>query len=164
MKNTIRALNKCAMNFSACLVGAIMLLIVLDVFLRNSFMVFIPGVFELTQILLSLIVFMALAHVNDNKDHIVFGGLYGRLSKGGKRFFSFVGSVIMLAIIVVIGFFIWQLAITQAGQGTHTPILRMVLWPFTALGSFGMFLFCLSVVGDLILVIKDKEVLSIDSN
>jgi TRAP-type C4-dicarboxylate transport system permease small subunit len=164
MKNTIKALNKYAMYFSACLAGAIMLLIVLDVFLRNSFMVFIPGVFELTQILLSLVVFMALAYANDNKEHIIFDAIYKRLPQGGKWVFSFIGSLIMLAAIIVIGSFILQLAITQAGQGYHTPILRIVLWPFTILGAFGMLLFCLSVIGDLILIIKDREVLSIDSN
>ena len=159
MKNPSKALSKCAMRLSACLVGAIMLLIVLDVFLRNSFMLFIPGVFELTQILLSLVAFMSLAYVNENREHIVFEGLYKRLPHGGKWFCSLVGSFIMLVAMVIIGFFIWQLALTQSVQGDHTPILRIVLWPFTVLGSFGILLFCLSILGDFISIIKNREVL-----
>ena len=159
MKDTIKSLNKCAMYFSALLVGMIMLLIVLDVFLRNSFMVFIPGVFELTQILLSLVVFTALAYTNDKREHVVFAAIYKRLSDGGKRFFSLVSSIIMLAVVVVIGAFIFMIAFYQVGQGDHTPILRIVLWPFTLLGVFGMFMFFLSVIGDIVLTIKDREVL-----
>jgi len=164
MKNTIPALSKYAMYVSACLVGAVMFLIVLDVFLRNSFMVFIPGVFELTQILLSLIVFMALAYTNDKKQHIVVGALYKILPRAGKWIFSLIASLFTLIIIVIIGWFILQLAITQAGNGDHTPILRIVLWPFTILSVVGMLLFALSVVGDLIFILKDREVLPIDSN
>ena len=159
MRNAIKVVNKYAMYFSACLVGAIMFLIVLDVFLRNSFMVFIPGVFELTQILLSLLVFMSLAYTNDNKKHIAFDAIYKVLPRTGKWVFSLIRTLIMLIVIAFIAWFMRQLAIDQADR---TPILHIMIWPATILGSAGMLMFFLSAVGDLILVIKDREVLSVD--
>jgi len=44
-----------------------LLLTIMDVFLRNAFLVFIPGVFELTRVMLAVIVLFALLHLLGGK-------------------------------------------------------------------------------------------------
>ena len=162
MRNVIKAINKCANYISAFVLACLMLLIVADIFLRNVFFFFIPGVFELTQILLSVIVFMAVAYAHDNKEHVVIDVVYDLLPRGGKWILSLLSSVVFLALNVVVGWYVLQFAIAQIGRGDHTSTLGVPLWPMSMLGALGMFLFCLSVIGDIIYIIKDKGVLTLD--
>ena len=52
---------------AACALAAMLLLTIMDVFLRNAFLVFIPGVFELTRVMLAVIVLFALLHLLGGK-------------------------------------------------------------------------------------------------
>lgn|GEM_PF-947871 len=164
VRDTIRALNKCAVYFSAVLLGIMLLLIVLEIFLRNVFFVFIPGVFELTQVFLSVCFFMAVAYANDKREHVVTEVLYKRLPKSAKWILSLISSLLFLIITGVLGWFVLQFALGQFGTGEHTMRLSIALWPFAIFGTIGLLLLCLSVVTDLVCIIKDREVLSVDSN
>jgi len=135
---------------------------VIDLFLRNVFLVFIPGVFDFTQILLSLIIFMALAYAHEKKQ-VVFDAIYNIFPQTLKWVFSLISSIFVLAIGIIIGRSLVQFAIVNLDQA-QTLTLRIPLAPITLLGAVGILLFCFSVVGDLIFIIKDRGVLRYDSN
>ncbi|MCL2226189.1 MAG: TRAP transporter small permease [Oscillospiraceae bacterium] len=162
MRNTIKTINKFANLISAFLLAGLTLLIVANIFLRNVFFIFVPGVFELTQIFLSIIAFFAVAYAHDNKAHCVVEALYKVLPRAGKWFFSLVSSLFFLATACVVGGSVFHLAITQISNTDHTMALRIPLWPFSMLGALGILLFCLSLIGDLVYIIKDREVLTND--
>ena len=164
MRNAIKALGKCAVYISAIVLGWLVLLIVLDVFLRNTFLVFIPGVFELTQVFLSVIVFLAIAYANDNKKHVVVDFLYNAMPRAGKLTFLIISSIFVLFIAAASGWFMLQFSLMQMSMVVHTPMLRVLLWPFSMVAALGMLLFCLSAIGQLVYTIKDREVLSLDTN
>jgi len=133
-----------------------------DIFLRNVFFVFLPGVFELMQLGLSLVVFLSVAHAQDNYEHVYIDVLYEALPRPGKRFFSFLSSILYLAVNGLLTYYVYSFAIAQISRGNHSATLEIPLWPISMIAAFGMFLYCLSVIGDLIYIIKDREVLTLD--
>jgi len=141
-----------------------MFMTVTDIFLRNIFMIFLPGVFELTQFLLCMIVFCAAAYAQDNGAHVCIDVIYGVLPRVGKWVISLVSSIFFLAINIVMTYFVFQLALAQIERGDFTSSLEIPWWTVSMLASVGMFLFTLSVVCDLIFIIKDKGVLTIDAS
>jgi TRAP-type C4-dicarboxylate transport system permease small subunit len=158
MRTVVRKLNRCAIYVSAALLGIITVLIVLEIFLRNVFQVFIPGVFELTQLFLSAIVFLAIAYANDNPDHLDVSTFFERIPKIIRWLLSLIRSIIYLAIVAIAGWFILRLAISQIDTLESTMVLQIVLWPLTITGAVGMLLLLLSVIADMIGVLMDVEV------
>jgi len=160
MRNAIKALNKCAIYISALILCCLLLLITADVFFSNLFYVFIPGVFELTQLLTSMIVFLAIAYAYNNKKHVVSDVLCKVFPHSSKRIIlSVSSSLLSLVTIGVVCRFILRLALGQISQGGSTMILNIPLWIASMIGALGMLLFALSVIGDLVLNIQNKEVL-----
>jgi len=62
MRKVLKKIGACSRYIAAFTLAALLLLTVLDVFLSNAFLIFIPGVFGLTKVLLPIIVFFAAAH------------------------------------------------------------------------------------------------------
>ncbi|MCL2365432.1 MAG: TRAP transporter small permease [Oscillospiraceae bacterium] len=162
MRTAISTLNKCAIYISALVLFCLLLLVIADVLLRNIFFTFIPGVFELTQIFSSVIVFMAIAFTQYNKEHVAAQLFSKTLKHHGKIIFSLISSLLFLVISGVTFWFIFQFAIAQFSRADSTLILNIHLGIISIIGALGMFLFCLSVIGDLMFIIKDKEVLQFD--
>jgi TRAP-type C4-dicarboxylate transport system permease small subunit len=136
--------------------AALFFLAVLDIYLRHVFLVFIPGAFELTSLLLSLVVFFAVACAHAGAKHVSVDILYKILPRSGKWVLSLVRSIIYLAITLLIACFIIYFAITQFSQSDVTWALRVPLWIFSVLGAVGMLAYCLSIVGDLISIVRDR--------
>jgi len=164
MRNAIKSLNKSAIYISAFVLGFIMLLIVADVFLKNVFFLFIPGVFELTRVFLTIIVFMSIAYVHDNRANLVTDVIYNIVPRTGKWILSIISSLIFLKITCLMTWFILRFAITQISSGDHTSTLHIPLWLISILATIGMLLFSISVICDLVFILKNKEVLTFDTN
>jgi len=59
MKNVIKSIGNYSLFAAAFTLAAMLLLTVLDVYLSYAFLLYIPGVFGLTKIMLSVIIFFA---------------------------------------------------------------------------------------------------------
>jgi len=162
MRAAIKKINKSANYIGATVLALMMFLIVADIVLRNVLMFFIPGVFELTQLFLSVIVFMGVAYAQDNCEHVYIDILYENIPRAAKWVFSLISSLLFLGINIVMFRFVLAFAIAQISRGDHTSTLQVPFWPISMLAAAGMLLFCLSVIGDLIFIIKDRGVLSLD--
>ena len=158
MGDKIKSISKCSVYISAAALGILFLLIVLDFFLRNVFLVFIPGVFGFTQILLSICVFMALAYAYEQKRHIVIEAIYKLFPKAGKRFIYILSLLIFLAAVIKLSWFTLQFAISQMISGASTMTLSIPLWPVSIIAMAGLMLLGLSVLCDLISAFKNREV------
>ena len=159
MRDAIKTANKCAVTLSAIVLGCLTLVLVLDIFLRNVFLVFIPGVFDFTQFFLPIAVFFALANVNDKKEYMVASALYKVFPNAGKWVLSLIGSLLVFVIGLIVTLVILLFAISSIDGGFYTLSLRVPLWISAMIVSAGMFLFCLSALSDVIFIIKDKGVL-----
>ena len=163
MRNVIKRVSKSANYISGFVLAILMFLIVADIILRNTLFIFIPGVFELTQILLTMIVFFAVAYAHDNGEHVVIDVIYENMPRLGKWIFSLLSSMLYLGINAVLTWYVMQFGVAQIARGDYTSTLQVPLWPISMLGAVGMLLYCCSVIGDLIYIIKDRGVLTIDA-
>jgi len=164
MRKIIKKINKIAVHVSAFVLILMMFMVVADILLRNVFTLFIPGVFGLTQLFLSVIVFMSVAYAQDHYEHVYIDILYEAFPRTGKWVFSLISSILFLGINIVLTYYVLQFAIAQIDRGEYVSTLRFPLWPVSMIGAFGMFLFCLSVIGDIVYVVKDRGVLTLESS
>lgn len=127
-------------------VAAMMLMVTADVFMRRAFNSPIFGTFEITKVLLVIVVFCAVAYVMRFGGHVFVDSLarlYPRKMKiimtGIAQFFS----LIILALIC------WQsinYGIAMLRVGENLVLLRIPVSPFIFLLSFGYAIFSLVVL------------------
>jgi len=142
--------------FAAIALALLLFLTVLDVFLSHAFLVFIPGVFEVSALLLSLMVFFGIACAHASYGRYYVGILYKALPRAGKRAVSIICSFLYLGIALVMTGCIVFFAIAQIRRGDHTMALQIPLGIVSTLGAVGMAMYCLSVAGSLVSAIKDR--------
>ncbi len=107
------------------LLFAMMALTFADVFGRYLFNSPIPGAFELTEIMMGLLIFAGLPLISADEGHVVVSLLDGVLDRRGKwgqaLLRNAVGAVVAAMICVVL----WEKATTLAGYGDVTAYLRI---------------------------------------
>src|SRR5690554_4641190 len=79
----------------------LMMLMVAEVIARRFFNNPIGGSYELVCILLTFIVFFATGYAHDHREHVVIDFLYDLLPRSGRRFISFLSSIIYLAMVLL---------------------------------------------------------------
>ena len=163
MRIAIKKINYYSQFIAAFTLGILLFMTVVDVFLRNAFFIYMRGTYEITQMLMSIIVFMAVGYSHDKKEHVVIDIVYEHLSHVKKWVLSLVSSLFFLAITSTMTWVVFQFALRQMDKGDHTSSLQIPMWPMAMLGAFGMFMFSLSVIGDMIFIIKDRGVLTLDA-
>jgi TRAP-type C4-dicarboxylate transport system permease small subunit len=163
MKKIIGKVNLFSCGTAAAALALLLFLTVLDVFLSNAFLVFIPGVFELSKLLLSLTVFFGVASAHAHYKHQYIDLLYKALPHIGKRALSLISSVLHLGACIVMAWAIIGIALEQLSRGELTWVHRLPLWVFSLLGAAGMLTYCLAIVGDMVLIIRDRGVLDNDA-
>lgn len=154
VRKVIKKINSYSQYVSGAALVILMVLTVIDVVIRWVSTTRLPGVFELTPILLTFIVFFSVAYANDHKEHVVIDVLYDALPKMGKRIFSFISTIIYLAIVVLMTWVVFDYGIKLIPRNAVSSTLHIPLWPVIILGGIGMITYCLSVIGDLIFVVK----------
>ena len=118
--------------FTALILFALVVITVLDVIGRYFLNAPLAGAFELTKLLMGLLVFSALPLVTAHERHIVVGMFEPILAANARRRAVQQSTVNAIAI-VIMGFMAWQMwryAFDQAGSGLTTPSLLLPMEPF----------------------------------
>lgn len=136
----------------------LMLMTVIDVVLRKWFNLPISGSYELTQIMLSLIVLFAFGYANDYKEHVVIDIFYTKMPYGMKKFCSILTALLALVMTAVLTFVVFRQGIRLMASGGITFSLKIPLWPFAMIGSVGFFGYFLSIVCDILFIFMDRKV------
>ena len=117
-----------------------MLLVVLtvaDVILRRFFDAPIAGTFELSKLMLGIIVFFTLAYCAVHGGHIVVDVIVSRFPRRAQ---SSISIIIHLCSVVIMGLISWRLflhAMKVQDMGEVTAILEVWLYPFVFLAALG---------------------------
>ena len=159
MRKVMKKINFYCTHVSAVTLAALMLLTVTDVFLRFAFNKPVPGAFEMTEILIPVMVLFAAAYAHNFGDHVVIDIIYVKLPKVARWIISLVSTLIYLAIVVLI---CWRIYIHSGNLriiGAETSQLHIPHWPVLLIGSIGMLMFVVTLIADLIFIIKDRGVL-----
>ena len=164
MRTVLRKINKAGAYIAAFFLCILLFLTAADVISRNVFNYIILGGFELTQMLLSMIIFMGAAYTQDCHEHVCIEIMYNAFPRAGKWFVSLLSTLIVLAMGFVATYYMYIFASTQIGRGEITMTLGLPLWPISVVATVGMAFFTLTVIVDLIFVIKDKGVLGLVTN
>ncbi|MBW1862296.1 MAG: TRAP transporter small permease [Deltaproteobacteria bacterium] len=120
-----------------------MVFVALDVTLRKLFDSPILGSIEITQFMLAICVSFGLAQCTLDKGHVVIDLFIGRLTARGRALLGAVTGLLAFGACVLVT---WQLVnyifiIKEANN--VSSVLKIPMWPFVALVTFGFILFCI---------------------
>ena len=115
----------------------LVLLTVADVILRHFFDAPIGGAFEISRLILGIVIFFALAYCAVKGGHIVVDVVVSRFPRRAQ---SSIGLMIHLFSVVIMGLISWQLflhTIKLKGVGEVTAIWEIPVYPFVFLAALG---------------------------
>jgi C4-dicarboxylate transporter DctM subunit len=123
---------------------AVMMLISVDVLGRYFLDRPITGSFEITDLMMVLIVFLGIAYTGAKGEHVSLGDLL--LGRFPDRVAGFISTITNILSFSVIGLIVWQCfvqAILVQHRGTVSEILEIPVYPFLWIAGFGCALLCL---------------------
>jgi TRAP-type C4-dicarboxylate transport system permease small subunit len=134
--------------------GLMMVLTVVDVFLRFFFSAPLTGTTELTEFMLIIVIFPALAWCALRRKHVRVDLV---MSQFRQRTQAVVDTITMLITLVVFGIITWQSFLEAREVTTKSSLLLLPDSPFYWVLTFGFALFCLAILTILVETIA-KEV------
>lgn len=146
---TVYFLSRIAGYLATGVLGLLMLLTVANVILRDFFDKPIMGTPELSEFMMVLVVFLALAWCAITRKHVRVELLTGRFPTRVQAILSVVTLFLALGIFVIIT---WQSALESMVVYDTTSLLRIPTAPFYWIMTVGLGLFCLSI---LVLIIEN---------
>jgi len=147
VKNLIQRLN-----FFVCSVGMFLLIPLMffttaDVIGRNFLRKPIPGIIELSEYALAIVILLGIAYTQQVKGHVGVSFLTSRLSSRNAAICQIVSSAIGL---FIIGCMVYQGLIIGIMERTVSDMLRVPQYPFRLLVAFGGFLLWLEILIDFV--------------
>ncbi len=119
---------------------AMMMLTSVDVVLRYAFNAPLPGAFELTELMLVVLIFSGLPLVSLSDKHVTTDLVDGLLTARLQRRVAVTAHLVFCAALLGVGWLIWSKAGKVAEVGDTTQILRILLAPFVYLMSVLLFI------------------------
>ncbi|MCT8973488.1 TRAP transporter small permease [Microbaculum marinisediminis] len=126
----IDRLQKGLLSFAGIVVLAIMGVTVVDVIGRYVLNRPLAGSFEITQLLLVLVIFAGLPAVCAAGSHIRVDVLLHMMSKGVRRFVERASAAMIVATLVYLAILTWEKAGEVVAIGDVTPFLHIPIGPF----------------------------------
>ena len=131
------------------ILGLLMVLTVANVILRDFFDKPIMGTPELSEFMMVLVIFLALAWCAITRKHVKVELVVNRFSPRIQAIFNGITLLLTLGIFVIIT---WQSFLESMVVYDTTSLLRIPHTPFYWIMTFGLGLFCLSI---LVLIIEN---------
>jgi len=163
MRKAIGKINEYLYFVSAFLILVLLFMTLAEVIMRKFFNMPMLGVYELTMVFLSIIIFFSTGYAQENKYHVVIDYFYDKFPHIGKRIISIISTVIYTATVGAMFWTVTQNAMRQLAAGTTTPITKVPLYPVIFLSALGLAGLTLAVLTTLYHVTVEKGVLSHDS-
>ncbi|MDY6826558.1 MAG: TRAP transporter small permease [Bacillota bacterium] len=161
MRGKIKKINYYMQYVSGFTLVLLMFLTVADVIMRSFLNQPIGGSYELTSVLLTFIVFYAVGHAQHYRDHVVIDVLYDRLPFRGKRFISYLSSIIYLIITAIMCYVVFFYSQQLIATNATTAILKIPHWPVVVLAAVGLIGYFIAIIADL-LFLNEGGILSND--
>lgn len=142
-------INRLLTHLGSIALALLMFLTVADVFGRYFLNYPVPGTFEVTEMLMVPIVFLALGLAQHHNEHISLDLAYNYFPARGKAATNILVEVVNLA---VVGAVTWQLYEYSArmSEGNYTTaVLQLPIHPFVILAIAGTASYMLAVICDL---------------
>ncbi len=128
-------------SIGAYLIVAMMLITVVSVFGRRFFDAPIPGAYELTEFMMVIVVFFAIANCEFTRGHITIDILVNRFGKKNQAITNSIMYFLTLSAVVILT---WRLFIDGATENHITAVLSINIFPFIYIAALGSA--CLSLI------------------
>jgi TRAP-type C4-dicarboxylate transport system permease small subunit len=147
--NIIRVVSRVLGYVATGFMVVLMLLTVVDVFLRYFFNAPITGATEVSRLLMIIIVFPALGWAAIDRAHIRVDLVVSRIPARVQALF---GSITFFFALVTYVIITWQSFLEAAVVNRQTSLLHLSFTPFYWIMSVGFAIFCLAIAA---LVVED---------
>lgn len=143
------SINRFLTHVSSIALAVLMFLTVADVFGRYLFNRPVPGTFELTEVLMVLIVFMALGLAQHHNEHISLDLAYNYFSRRQKGATDIFVEVVNLVVVVGITWQLYEYSVRMSEGNYTTAVLELPIHPFVILAIAGTVSYVLAIICDL---------------
>ena len=140
---TVYFLSRIAGYLATGVLGLLMVLTVANVILRDFFDKPIMGTPELSEFMMVLVIFLALAWCAITRKHVKVELIVNRFSPRIQAILNGITLLLTLGVFVIIT---WQSALESMVVYDTTSLLRIPHTPFYWIMTFGLGLFCLSII------------------
>ncbi len=123
-----------------------MLLTAIDVVLRYAFNRPIGGTYEITELMMVIVIFFALAYTQATKAHVSVDFLVARLSKRKQKIIDFLNHALAFAMLLLMTIMSFIKAFQVMTRGEVSPTLSIPVYPFFLLVGLG----CAAMCGELL--------------
>lgn len=144
--NWVSRLSDLGMIVSMVTLVIIMVLVTVDVILRNLFSNSITGTVEISELLQGVVVFLGMAATLKSGHHIAADFLVERLSIRSQAMIDLVTGLISLSVMSVMAFALWQAATGPGAAHEVTSLLEIPTQPFWMVAALGVALMCMELL------------------
>ncbi len=144
-------LNRIMSGVAMAVLCLMMLLTVTDVFGRYMLDKPVQGTFELTEIMLTTIVFCSLASCQFGKGHISLDIMVNHFSHKKQKIMQILNYIVTLIVLILIALMSFQNGMMVKESKDVTMILGFPIYPFVLLVSLGAFSMALEVLRDIVI-------------
>ena len=147
-----------ALGFLAALVLMLLMIITfIDVLGRYLFSAPLPGAFELTEIMMAMLIFAGLPLVSRANQHVTVNLIVGILSPIIQHFQRLITQAIMAVVLAVMAWRMWIKAEEMLEQGDETAYLLLPIAPVAFFMTLMMAVSTLIVAIQFIRIFRSKE-------
>jgi TRAP-type C4-dicarboxylate transport system permease small subunit len=140
-----RALRVLALGGGVVLLG-LMGLVAFDVVMRYVLRIPFLGAYEMTELAMALIVFLALPYCAATDGHVAVDVLGRWLDRPAFKWLNVLLPLAGAALLAVMSWEAVQYALASRSRGEATNMLRIDLFPFQVIGAASLALFCAVLV------------------
>ncbi len=132
--------------FGGIVLAAMMFLTAADVILRYIFNAPITSAYELTELMMAIVVFFGMAYVSMRKEHIRIDFVINKFPLKGQALLDSITTFIGTCTLFVITWRLVSYSFALKAGGDVTTILRVPIYPFIWLVSISMAVYCVASV------------------
>ena len=149
MERSSLTINRFLTHVGSIALAVLMFLTVADVFGRYLFNRPVPGTFELTEMSMVLIVFMALGLAQHHTEHISLDLAYNYFPGRLKAMTDIFVEAVNLVIVVGITWQLYEYSVRMSEGNYTTAVLELPIHPFVLLAIAGTASYALAILCDL---------------
>jgi TRAP-type C4-dicarboxylate transport system permease small subunit len=143
------SINRLLTHLGSIALALLMFLTVADVFGRYFFNRPVSGTFELTEMLMVPIVFLALGLAQHHNEHISLDLAYNYFPSRQKKEVDVIVDLVNLVVVVAITWQLYEYSVRMSEGNYTTAVLQLPIHPFVILAIAGTASYVLAIICDL---------------
>jgi TRAP-type C4-dicarboxylate transport system permease small subunit len=154
MERISLTINRFLTHVGSIALAGLMLLTVADVCGRYFLNRPVPGTFELTELFMVFIVFLALGLAQHHNEHISLDLAYNYFSPRLKKYTNILINIVNLTVMAAVTWQLYEYSARMSEGDYTTAVLQLPIRPFVVVALAGTAAYMLAILCDLISSVK----------